>query len=259
MIERGFNFKRINSCGNTFFFCDLDIYPFELMDRPDVVKKMCQSFVGFRTDGFVFIKKKAPSHFEWDFYNGDGSKASFCGNAARAAAIFLNEKKNVYLDTEIGQVELGFDLKTKKLWVEWNLKEDISFEKDYDFNGYSVVFDYFNTGVPHAVVEMDPYLELAQSLRKETFMNPGGMNVTFIESLGPGEINAVTYERGVEDFTLSCGTGAVAAALWSKDLNPELSNHLVKMPGGDLLVTFNSDKVKLLGEVKQEFVVEVEL
>lgn len=261
MRDLSFQFHRLNSTGNTFILCDLDTQPFSKEDRPGVARRLCSQFVGFRSDGFIFLKQLSESQFEWDFYNADGSQAEMCGNATRAVACYLQIQKPVNLKTQIGEVTLASkDLKKGIFSSQWSIQSETHWEQEIEFQGHFVTYDFCDTGVPHGIVEMDPYIELARKLRHLKAHNSNGMNVTFVESQSPGEVIAVTYERGVEDFTLSCGTGAVAAAIWSKELNPELKSHQIQMPGGALLVTFKEDSlIELSGLSKLDFKFEVNL
>lgn len=254
-----FQFYRLNAAGNTFILCDLDMQPFEKSDRPHLVKKLCNEFVGFRSDGFIFLKKINANQVEWDFYNSDGSSAEMCGNATRAVGSYLKLQKPVILKTVIGEVEIG-PSGQNQYYARWKVWSEAQWEQEFNYQGYVVTYDYLNTGVPHAVVEMNPYPELANALRHYTAHSSSGMNVTFLESRCPGEVTAVTFERGIEDFTLACGTGAVAAAMWSKELNPELKRHEVQMPGGILIVSFlDNQMIELAGPAQLDFKFEVEL
>lgn len=252
-------FSRLDAAGNTFYFCDLAAWPFEASVRSELAKKLCTGFTGSHTDGLVFIGPgKKDSDFEWDFYNADGSNAEMCGNAARAAGFYLNKTSPQKLKTRIGIVEVG--LAPSGAFASWGAQFESKWENEIMFQDQVIPYDFINTGVPHAVVEMDPFPELARELRKLPLHHIGGMNVTFVEQVGPGEVTAVTFERGVEDFTLSCGTGAVAAALWSKELSPELRIHQVSMPGGLLGVSFEiENRVMLTGPVKHDYDLEVNL
>jgi len=256
-----FQFFRLNSAGNTFTLCDLDRQPLAKEERPEIAKKLCTGYIGFTSDGCIFLNKTGTGSYEWDFYNSDGSHAEMCGNATRAVACFLNIKDSVMLKTRAGIIRLSRPNPKLNIYsAQWSLKADVAWEQEFNFCGHNVSYDYANTGVPHAILEMEPYVELAKDLRRHKAHHPRGMNVTFVESRSPGELVAVTFERGLEDFTLSCGTGAVAAALWSKECYPELKNHQVQMPGGNLLVTFlTEDLIELSGPSQLDFKFEVEL
>jgi diaminopimelate epimerase len=130
-------------------------------------------------------------------------------------------------------------------------------------------FMNINTGVPHFVQEHPKgfkYLqlkEMANEVRNHKEVQPAGTNVTFFAVEGPGKVQAVTYERGVEDFTSACGTGAVAAALSYSLGNSKIKSVEVEMPGGVLKVSFELgfDCPQLIGEVTfiGEFQVNLEV
>lgn len=262
VLEIQIRLERLNSAGNTFLFCDLNQFPIESSERAQLVKKWCQGYQGFQTDGVVFYQKISAHNIKWDFYNQDGSIAEMCGNAARAMAKLLNgePQKQWTLTTLAGPVVLQNIPNQDRAQIHWSLAAEAQWENDFIFEGQVVPYDFILAGVPHAIVELDPYPELAKALRASKQFHPGGMNVTFVEQTTPGEVTAVTFERGVEDFTLACGTGAIAAAIWSRELNPELNHHWVTMPGGVLEVYFNdATQVTLTGPVFKEFSLEVML
>ena len=255
---------RYNATGNTFLFCDLQDFPFDKKDRPSLVRQMCAQYQGFQTDGFVFFQMaKNKMRVDWDFYNADGSIAEMCGNAARAMAFHLRDyltEGTWILGTLAGNVELGLEAMTGWPQIRWQGVVETQWEQELIFQEQMVPFDFIQVGVPHAVVELDPFPELAKFMRSQGAWHARGMNVTFVEQRAPGEVSAVTFERGVEDFTLACGTGAMAAALWSWELNPELKIHQIFMPGGELRVHFAAqDDIYLIGPVSLDFEMEVEL
>lgn len=262
VLDINIRLERMNAAGNTFLFCDLSQFPIDAKERPFLVKKWCESYQGFQTDGVVFYHLTSSQSLKWDFYNRDGSVAEMCGNAARAMAKLLNGEADQQwtLSTLAGPVILQNIPNQDRALVMWNLKAQMHWENDFDLNGQMIPFDYILAGVPHAVVESDPFPELAKVLRSYKQFHPGGMNVTFVEQTTPGEVTAVTFERGVEDFTLACGTGAIAAAYWSRELNPELNHHWITMPGGVLEVYFDQKgQVTLTGPAIKEFTMEVVL
>lgn len=242
---------RMSGAGNTFFVWNLNTAPVPKESRSGLVRFLCDSFTGFFTDGMFFVEKD-PSNvhdFVWDFYNADGSHAEMCGNAARCAALYH-------------KLRMGGQGKCKFLTAAGPIEAEI-----LDFNIVEVLMpplrdagrfvevkdgkkktEYFfvNTGVPHFVVEGEPDQALAEKLRVAPEAGSGGANVTFAHEVAPGEMEAVTFERGVENFTLACGTGAVAAAAFSLEKNPLLKTHAVEMPGGSLRVNWKTPRQAVL-------------
>ncbi|MCX7674502.1 MAG: diaminopimelate epimerase [Bdellovibrionaceae bacterium] len=255
-------FTRYSANGNTFFLCDLQRLPIDESLRAEITQRLCQSWVGFRTDGVVFLRPLRQGEWEWDFRNADGSIAEMCGNAARVVAAHLGVGGR--LKTLAGWVDFS-PIKDDEYEVNWLLdsKRTGSHQWDevFDFQGHPVPYDLVQSGVPHAVVEMDPWPELARELRQKVG-GARGCNVTFVEMNHPGELQAVSFERGVEDFTLSCGTGAVAAALWARELHPDLQNFEVSMPGGGFKIRFTAERegqrVYLRAPCHKDFVLQVD-
>ena len=250
---------RMSGAGNTFLFWDARFQKVPKEARSGIARFLCDSFTGFYTDGLVFIDHHSElmGDFQWDFYNSDGSHAEMCGNAARCAALYFNQKSG-------GPAEVSFLTPAgliKARILEPQLVEVLMPELQEDGKFVSIHFQkkpseffFVNTGVPHLVVEEEPNEELAQILRRAPELGEAGANVTFFTEVTPGEVEAITYERGVENFTLACGTGAVAAAAFSKMKNPLLRKHQVEMPGGRLNVEWVSNRQALLtGPAQFEF------
>ncbi|MDH3392689.1 MAG: diaminopimelate epimerase, partial [Desulfobulbaceae bacterium] len=158
--------------------------------------------------------------FAWTFLNADGSIAEMCGNGARCAARFayLNSiaPATMRFKTLAGIIEaeiVGDSVKLKMTAPEGlELGTILSVA-----NGEKEVHS-LNTGVPHAVVFTDdatatPVVEWGRAIRQHGHFQPAGTNANFAQVLGPGELHVRTYERGVEDETMACGTGAVSAAI----------------------------------------------
>lgn len=245
---------RMSGAGNTFFFHNGWDKAFS-GDRRAFARRLCQEIVGLHADGFVFIEKHASADFAWDFYNEDGSPAEMCGNAARCAIQFfqceIEKKEKLAFSSVVGIVE-GEVLSPG--WVKVKLPPLKEGGRFVTVPSMKKEFYFINTGVPHLLVEDEPDAELARTLRSAPQFAPTGTNVTFMAEDSPGEIRAVTFERGVEDFTLACGTGAVAAAAFGRERNPFLKNFLVEMPGGELSVEWDDERQAILtGPAKFEF------
>lgn len=251
---------------NTFFF----ISESELQSQPrptqlrnleysELAKVLCHHYGSNGADGFVVVRNGNLSDcdFEWDFYNKDGSSADMCGNASRCMAFFVKEKLGFskptvkfkslagiievkYLDQKLFSVHMP-DHKTL-IWNEGvkNLNEEAE-----------IKFSLINTGVPHAVVfvedlNKEKLLPLTKILRHKNEFGPAGANVSFIkignESGGEQDFQGVTFERGVENFTASCGTGvvAMAVALFRRFQEKNLRQVEIKTPGGLLKVSLDS-------------------
>lgn len=251
--------SRMSGAGNTFFFWNLHDQQVPVESRAGLARFLCDSFTGFYTDGMVFLEKdpEGKTDFRWDFYNADGSHAEMCGNAARCAALYFQERMGgsakASFMTAAGRIDAEISAEHGVDVLMPTLAQDGTFIA-IQINGKKEEFFFVNTGVPHLVVEGDPHEGLAQFLRRAPELGPKGANVTFFSESAPGEAEAVTFERGVENFTLACGTGAVAAAAFSMMKNPLLKKHIIEMPGGQLQVEWKTPRqARLSGPAQFEF------
>lgn len=247
---------KMSGAGNTFALIDATKDSFWLQaekslttSRSDFARMVCDRVMGVSADGLLFIQSGSEGFdFDWDFYNSDGSTAEMCGNAARCAARFCSEGIASELRTFRFKTGAGLvvtqvlpDNKVRVRMPEAQFINDRLILKTN--SGEEEAFSLVNTGVPHLVKniavmsETVTLKELAREVRSHNDLQPAGANVTFFVEESAGKINALTYERGVEDYTLACGTGAVAAAMvYAKDSHRKQVK--VQMPGGLLQVIF---------------------
>ncbi len=247
---------RMSGAGNTFFITDSETCRPE--SRPAFVHKLCNDYVGFATDGVLFLQNSNSADADWDFYNSDGSHAEMCGNAARCAGLYffakIKSKKEVSFGTAAGPI-LTQIIDANKGIVRVRMPE---IEKNFGpkeilVNKRKVRGFLVNTGVPHFVLQQGPDQQLAQELRQSKDLGEKGANITFAEFDSGDFIQAVTFERGVENFTLACGTGAVAAAKFHRACHPSATVQTVEMPGGLLQVEWQGDVALLTGPAEFHF------
>ncbi|MDG0814878.1 diaminopimelate epimerase [Bdellovibrio svalbardensis] len=247
---------KMSGAGNTFALIDArdssvwknvekDLH----ISRPEFAKKVCDTVLGVATDGLLLIETGSDGFdFNWDFYNNDGSTAEMCGNAARCAARYCqenlaNELKSIRFKTGAGLVtaEILGDGRVRVRMPEAKyVRESIELKTQ---SSSTETFALVNTGVPHLVQkihtmeDVENLKEMARECRSHVDLKPAGANVTFYTIENSKKIQAVTFERGVEDYTLACGTGAVAAALVHSKESKEKSIE-VQMPGGIMMIQF---------------------
>ncbi|PIU00590.1 MAG: diaminopimelate epimerase [Bdellovibrionales bacterium CG10_big_fil_rev_8_21_14_0_10_45_34] len=231
-------FLKIHGTENDFVFFDTS----EITNEEVFVKQIpeiCHRRVGVGADGVVVIAKMS-NYYEWKYYNSDGSAAEFCGNAVRCAGAYIKE---TYGDQ--GEIKLKTDVGTIRIdsLDHSNFKAHLSFQaqilKKIEVQGHESYL--CQAGVPHVVI-LTPtqgrgeLLKVAQDVRSsgETYST---WNITFVKSGEPTQ--AVTFERGVEDFTQSCGSGAISAAYVVMSTK-QSDKVIIKMPGGLIKV----DKVE---------------
>lgn len=257
------NFVKYQGTGNDFVMLDCYHHP-EFQLSLEQVRQVCNRKSGVGADGLIELRKHNTLDFELVYYNADASM-SFCGNGARCAVAFAWEigiKKKEYsfmaIDgvhharLENGEIELEM-LPVHKLFK----------------NGDAFVL---NTGSPHYVRlveenEMPGIVDFGRTIRYSKDYAAEGINVNLMRIVAPGKLYVETYERGVEDETLSCGTGVTACALvYQSILGNERMSVDVKTKGGDLSVKSELDLISgafssivLKGPAKRVFYGTIEL
>ena len=211
-------FTKMVASGNDFVIIDNRHAPcaarFALL-----AKKLCDRIYGIGADGLLLLEKAKGADIRMRIFNADGTEAEMCGNGARCAALWANEKlknKKLTIKTKAGIIaaEVSGDNVKIKLTDPKNIKTDISIK----VNNRALKVNFINTGVPHAVIFVEGLNKInvagiGREIRHHNEFKPAGTNVDFVQILNNDTIKTRTYERGVEDETLACGTGAAAAAL----------------------------------------------
>src|SRR3989338_7469928 len=215
-------FTKVVASGNDFVIIE-DNRPSSIVHRPSLVKEICDRKFGAGADGLLLLEKSQAADIKMRIFNADGSEAEMCGNGARCAALYISHRSQVTgyrselrIETKAGIIEA----KVSDEFVRIKLTET----KDYQpgtpikINGRELKINSINTGVPHAVIfvegiEQIDVSNIGRQIRYYERFAPYGTNVDFVEVVDNDTIKVRTYERGVEDETLACGTGAVASAI----------------------------------------------
>lgn len=255
-----FHFYKYQATGNDFVV--IDNRELALSFTTEMIEEICDRKFGIGADGLILIQPHPASDFTMVYYNPDGSQ-SLCGNGCRSAVQFAS-----FLGMVNGSADFeAFDgehyaevLPTGNIKLQMN---DVSEVKEFDKDLF------INTGSPHYIqfvkdLENFPVYEEGKKIRYSAPFEPGGTNVNFAEILPDNTVFVRTYERGVENETLSCGTGVTAVALAAsrKGLTSPIS---IKTRGGDLSVEFESgqpgtfNQIHLIGPAKMVFEGDLEL
>lgn len=253
-------FTKMSGSGNDFIIIDNRESVIEDSAKRDFVIKICVPKLSVGADGVIFIENSHMADFKWDFYNADGSSAEMCGNGGRCVARYAYVKKiapqNMSFETTAGIITA--DIKGSCVRIKLTTPKAMQRNFDVDLNGKTFKIDSLNTGVPHAIMYSDDIasenvLEIGRGIRSHSAFSPEGTNVDFVQKLGEDSLHVRTYERGVEDETLACGTGVVASALLASEANLVNPPVRVKTQGGEvLIVDFEKDN-GAGGEFKEIF------
>ena len=215
-------FSKMSGSGNDFIIIDNRSRSLDGIDLSQFITAVCRRKMSVGADGLILIEPSDKADFSWRFYNSDGSRAEMCGNGARCAARFAYVNgiagENLTFETDAGIVcgQVYADRAKVKMPDPTDLRLDYSIELT---NGPLTVSS-INAGVPHVVIMQDAIEDadvfgLGREIRNHEAYAPAGTNVNFICRQGSGRLAIRTYERGVEDETLACGTGSIASALVS--------------------------------------------
>lgn len=237
----GMQFGKYEGTGNDFILIDARNVMFPLESK--IIARLCDRHFGIGADGLMTLSRSQNHDCTMRYFNADGSEGEMCGNGARCFTLFadqlgigdrvkrfeatdgLHDARLLRVDGEAGEIELGM----------------IPVSEIVRGDGWW----FLNTGVPHYVefverVDQVDVIGRGRVIRNDLERFPQGTNVNFVEVLASGHIRIRTYERGVENETLACGTGATAAAIvTSHALQPDTTQYRIGVAGGELCVGFD--------------------
>lgn len=271
-----FNFYKLSGAGNDFILFDLKENK-NLSLNENQIRKICDRRYGIGSDGVILINDIPDFNFEMIYYNADGSKGSLCGNGARCAikyADFSGRLHNANAEFFCNKIKysgqkLNDDIFKFNLQDPTDKNENIQLEA----GSYEMRAWFIDTGSPHVVINVDdiksrdssvdgkisleelPVLTLGREIRHHDQFAPGGANVNFVE-LTEDKVLIRTYERGVENETLACGTGSVASAIFVNEFyNIPAPVKLITRGEDELIVDFTNngqsvENVSLTGPAK---------
>lgn len=250
-----FTFFKYQGTGNDFVLIDNRNEHFP-KNNTKMVAQICDRRFGVGADGLMLLEEHPTADFRMVYYNSDGNLSTMCGNGGRCMVHFA-KYLGIILDTARFEAVDGFHNATiDKDWVSLSMNDvrEIKVSKEYIF---------LNTGSPHhvkmvsALKDYDVFSE-GKDIRNRIYGKEGS-NINFVEQVEDSVFSVRTYERGVEDETLSCGTGVTAVALAMFETGKTDKNNItLKTPGGQLNVRFekvgeNYKNIYLEGPAEQVF------
>lgn len=236
------NFTKMNGAGNDFVM--LDNRDLSLALTKDQIERLCDRHRGIGADGLLCVEPATEGgDFKMRYYNADGGEAEMCGNGARCFGRFVNHLhgdslSKIRFETLAGMISAEFE--AGQVRINMSAPHGLKLGETLPVAGTNLSVHSVNTGVPHAVVFVEdlenvPVREWGAALRYHEAFKPKGTNANFAKVLAADSIAIRTYERGVEDETLACGTGMVACALIHHELTGAASPISVLVKGGDTL------------------------
>jgi len=238
----------MNGAGNDFVMLDNRAGSIQL--TAGQISKICDRHRGVGADGILLLEKATNgADFRMRYYNRDGGEAEMCGNGARCFARFANKvagvKGPITFETLAGVI--GAQVKDDSVTLQMSDPTELRLNVKLQLEGEDATVHFINTGVPHVVVpisrvDMVNVQARGAAIRSHEMFSPKGTNANFLEKRGPRKIAIRTYERGVEEETLACGTGVVASALIfaaMEKIDGPVSVHV--RGGSELTVDFEKD------------------
>ncbi len=250
-------FTKLSATGNDFILFD-NRQKMLTGEEHDFFRQLCQRRTGVGADGILLIEPSEIFNFSMRYFNSDGFLGEMCGNGARAAAFYAFTQKIASADVTFDVLGVPYHAFINSNWVKLFMPPPVEIkeypgvldESEFDEGGY------LNVGVPHYVifvpdVERVEVLTIGRKYRYHQAFAPWGTNTNFVQLVDKNSLKIRTYERGVEEETLACGTGTISSAVLAhrqKGLQLPLT---VLAKGGLLRVDFDEDltEIKLEGQV----------
>lgn len=245
-------FVKLNANGNSFIVLDHRKARFSDAQLSDMANHLCRQERGLGAEGVLVAESSRIADLRMRLFNRDGSESGIGGGNetlcfARYAFESALQKSPLFLETSMGTVEARVKGQTVSIHLP-----GIQFSPgNLDVEGHSLRLSALSVGIPHCVVTFDDggrlparerLRELGRVIRNDTKRFPEGVNVNFLRKISDNSIEVITFERGVEDITDSCGSGSIASAIVSRFLLGTAETVAVLNPGGTLHVSLRFDK-----------------
>ncbi|MBW6486391.1 MAG: diaminopimelate epimerase [Syntrophobacterales bacterium] len=241
MIE----FYKLSGSGNDFIFIDNMDRNLQVGDLASFAKTVCARQVSVGADGLIVIEPSAKVDFRWRFFNADGSEAAMCGNGGRCAARFAFLKgiagPRMSFETIAGVIDA--EIKDDVAKIHMTAPHSLALDDQIRVGGRDIAVHSVDTGVPHAIhfiedIDQFDVFHVGREIRRHAHYQPAGTNANFVLVVDDHTLRVRTYERGVEDETLACGTGSVASALLAACKGFVQSPVAVHVKSGEILTIY---------------------
>jgi diaminopimelate epimerase len=242
MTENKISFFKMSGSGNDFILVDNRHGVINEENLAAWIASICRRRHSVGADGCILIEKSDRADFKWRFFNADGGEAEMCGNGGRCVARLAYLKgiapSSLSFETKVGVIRA--QVKGKRVKLELPKPSQVRLDDSVAVDGRDLTVSFVTVGVPHAVVWTDDIdkaqvFRLGRALRYHERFAPAGTNVNFVQPMADGRFAVRTYERGVEDETLACGTGSVACALVAAQKGAAVSPVTLLTRGGESL------------------------
>lgn len=245
-------FSKYHGAGNDFII--IADFSEQFLLTQSHIQKLCKRQTGIGADGLIFVRYADKADFSMSYFNADGSYAALCGNGLRCTGQYL-------VDQQIGKPSFSIEIGNRILTVKQIREKIFTFlpkpeVKHWALHDQEQLLYVVDSGVPHAVLFYEGeinIMELGQRLRFSPLFYPEGVNVNFVRIVDKKNLEVRTYERGVEQETLSCGTGAVASVFVAHQLGYCYEHVFVHPLSKECLEIQLGEEVAVTGPVKKVF------
>ena len=234
-----------------------------IIEDANFIKEVCKRKTGIGSDCIIVLSNVSNYDFKMDYYNSDGSWETFCANGARCAVQYLYQKNLIASRTQFLAGDGIHEAKIEKHKISLKIKSPQFISKKLkvkNYEGYLV-----DSGAIHFCIRVNNLEEikdieaLGKNIRYSKEFMPKGVNVNFFEIINTDLIKVFTYEKGVEEMMLSCGSGSVASAFICSELIKIKDKINIINPGGKLMVSFNKEWSNVWLKGESEILFESEL
>ncbi len=236
------SFHKMSGGGNDFIVIDNRVGVVDEKNLSQWIASICRRKHSVGADGLILIETSERADFKWRFFNADGGEAEMCGNGGRCVARLAHLKgiagPRLSFETQAGVIHA--EITDKRVKLEMPRPSTIELDYPLEVGGETFTVSSVSVGVPHVVlwvndVDAAAVFKAGRAIRYHEHYAPAGTNVNFVQALEDGALAIRTYERGVEDETLACGTGSVAAALIASAKGMVTSPAALNTRGGECL------------------------
>lgn len=234
------NLTKAHGTKNTF------IIIFDNVNHNLIKSKISTICKKYNTDGLLLLSEHKMYDYKMDYYNNDGTWETMCANGARCSALYMFNKnkvdKNIKFITGDGVHEIQIIDDNS---IHLSMKKPTFVTDKIKPNGYEGRF--IDSGAKHFVtvinnITIKQVNKAGSDIRyNDLFKNHGGVNVNFLNIINENEISVHTYEKGIENMVMSCGSGSVASAFYAHSINKIISPVSIKVPGGSLILKFDDN------------------
>lgn len=251
-------FTKISATGNDFILFDNRECKLK-GDEHEFFQRICQRRQSVGADGILLIRRSEERDFSLTYYNSDGHIGEMCGNGARAASFYAFKHEIAPAAMRFDVLGVEYRAEVRGDWVSLTMPPPVEIrefpgaveEKEFSEGGY------LNVGVPHYVLFVPDVANvdvetIGRKYRHHSAFQPWGTNTNFAQVIDERTLKLRTYERGVEEETLACGTGTISSAILAHKQRGLKAPITVHAPGGVLRVDFDEhiSEIKLEGQVR---------